>query len=59
MQRFRILHLLASCIYLIYGLMIGAMPLIVGASLFSVIHCYRLYKIFEENNDTVRKEKLL
>jgi len=47
MLRFRLLHLVSSWIYLVYGVMIEAMPLIIGASLFSLIHCYRLYKIFK------------
>ncbi len=42
---FRRLHLLASCIYLVYGLLIEAMPLAIGAALFALIHCYRLYKL--------------
>ena len=58
MHRFRVLHLLASCIYMVYGLMIGAMPLVIGGSLFSLIHCYRLYKLFKEENGTIRKGKL-
>ncbi|NQX97702.1 MAG: hypothetical protein HRT73_07455 [Flavobacteriales bacterium] len=49
MLRFRWLHLLASCIYFIYGFLIDAMPLVIGATLFAIIHSYRLYKIYKVN----------
>ncbi len=49
MTWFRWLHLLASCIYFAYGILIEATPLAVGAALFATIHCYRLYKIYKVN----------
>ena len=48
---FRCLHLLASCIYLVYGVMIEAMPLVIGASLFTLIHTYRIFKHIKERNE--------
>ena len=47
MVRFRWLHIISSSIYLIYGYLIGAMPLIVGATLFVIIHSIRLYKMYK------------
>jgi len=44
---FRWLHLLSSCIYCFYGVLIEATPLIVGASLFVLIHSYRIYKMYK------------
>ena len=41
---FRCLHLLSSSIYVIYGCLIGAVPLAVGSGMFMAIHCYKLYK---------------
>ncbi len=53
MRLFRWLHLLASCVYMVYGLMISAMPLIIGATLFVIIHCYRLYRLY--NPDSINR----
>lgn len=47
---FRSLHLLSSCVYVVYGCLIGAMPLAVGAGLFALIHSYKLYKIYKKVN---------
>lgn len=47
MLRFRMFHLLASLIYLVYGCLIGAMPIIIGAALFSLIHCYRIIRLLK------------
>jgi len=46
MLSFRYLHLLASIFYFSYGLMIGATSLAVGATLFALIHSYRIYRIY-------------
>jgi hypothetical protein len=46
MVRFRWLHLSSSCIYCMYGVLIEATPLIVGALMFASIHIYRLYKLY-------------
>lgn len=37
-------HLAASTLYLVYGLLITAYPIIVGAVLYCSIHLYHLYK---------------
>jgi len=37
-------HLAASFLYLIYGLLIMAYPIILGAVLYCSIHLYHLYK---------------
>lgn len=47
MFKFRFLHLIACVIYLVYGILIDAKPLAVGAILFSLIHCFRLYKMIK------------
>ena len=44
---FRWLHLTSSCIYCVYGCMIRALPLAIGAALFIIIHSYRLYKLYK------------
>ena len=48
MKRFRWLHLSSSILYLGYGILIQAYPVIIGAILFALIHLYRLIKMEKE-----------
>ena len=42
--RLRILAALANFIYVIYGVMIDAYPIVIGCSIAIVLHVYRLIK---------------
>lgn len=44
--RLRMLHLVASSIYLAYGVLAGLGPIAIGAALFCLIHSYHLVKIY-------------
>ena len=46
MRRFRWLHLVANGFYLSYGVVTDAFPLVIGASLFMLIHAYQLFKLY-------------
>lgn len=46
MRRFRWLHLVASSLYLLYGLLIDEAPMAIGGALFAMIHCYRLVQLY-------------
>ena len=46
MRTFRWLHLISSCLYLAYGILITAWPIIIGALLFMGIHTVRLLKMY-------------
>jgi cytochrome bd-type quinol oxidase subunit 2 len=43
--RLRFFSIIANFIYIIYGVMINALPLIIGSSVAVIIHLYRLYKL--------------
>ncbi|WP_196889326.1 hypothetical protein [Aureivirga sp. CE67] len=43
--RYRIIHLASSIVYVLYGFMISAFPIIIGALLFMTIHLYHLWKL--------------
>jgi hypothetical protein len=45
-------HLLSSSIYIIYGLIIDAPPVVVGAVLYCGIHSWKLYRYYKtQEND--------
>lgn len=46
MRTFRWLHLASSSLYLLYGILISALPLVIGATLFMGIHAVRLFKMY-------------
>ncbi len=46
MKSFRWLHLLASGLYLAYGISLNAMPIMVGATLFMGLHLFHLGRIY-------------
>jgi cytochrome bd-type quinol oxidase subunit 2 len=48
--RMRIFSLLANCIYIIYGTLIIAYPIIIGSSIAVVLHSLRLTKIKTQND---------
>ncbi len=45
MRAFRWLHLMASVLYIAYGLSIEAYPIAIGGSIFMMIHVYHLWKM--------------
>lgn len=44
-HRLRVLSVLANAIYIAYGLIISAIPIIVGCSVAVLLHLYRLYRM--------------
>ncbi|MEO0528298.1 MAG: hypothetical protein AAFZ89_13790 [Bacteroidota bacterium] len=54
-RRLRIISLVANCIYVLYGMLIQAMPIILGCSIAVLLHGYRLYqiKIKTHGTDTI------
>jgi hypothetical protein len=42
--RLRVLAALANFIYVIYGVMIGAYPIVIGCAIAVILHVYRLIK---------------
>lgn len=44
-HRLRIISVLANLIYVGYGIMISAVPIILGCSVAVLLHIYRLYKM--------------
>lgn len=43
--------LLANAIYVIYGFMIDAPPIFIGASVAMLLHSYRIFKAIEEKRE--------
>lgn len=48
--RLRVLSAIANLAYVVYGLFIGAIPIIVGGSIAVVLHLYRLRKLKHAEN---------
>jgi|TARA_R110002096_G_C14528471_1_gene717536 formate hydrogenlyase subunit 3/multisubunit Na+/H+ antiporter MnhD subunit len=48
--KLRTWHLVSSLMYIAYGFFINAMPVIVGAILYCLIHGFHIYKS-KKNND--------
>lgn len=46
MLPFRIMHLTASMLYLVYGLKIDSDPIALGGLLFGIIHIYRMRELY-------------
>lgn len=44
-HRLRIISIVANLIYVCYGIMISAIPIILGCSVAVLLHAYRLYKM--------------
>lgn len=47
----RVGSLLANAIYVIYGFMIDAPPVFIGASIAMLLHSYRIFKAIEEKRE--------
>ena len=54
----RIFSLLANIIYFIYGIMINALPFIVGCGIATMIHIYHIFLIKKSNQQTSQLENL-
>lgn len=48
----RFLSLAANTIYFVYGLLIGATPIIVGSAIAVIIHAARIYKLKQQKQIT-------
>jgi hypothetical protein len=55
-ERLRFFSAIANAIYVLYGILLGAIPLILGCSLAVILHVYRLKKL--KNNKTLRNERI-
>ncbi|MCP2024942.1 hypothetical protein L1276_000082 [Flavobacterium sp. HSC-32F16] len=44
----RILSLIANLIYIIYGILLGIPPMIIGCAVAIMVHTYRIYKLHKE-----------
>lgn len=51
-QRLRWLSVAANSIYIVYGLLITALPIIVGCSVAVFLHLYRLYTLKPKTYET-------
>jgi len=49
--KLRLISAIANFIYIIYGVLISAFPIIIGCSLAVILHIYRLNRLKAENND--------
>ncbi len=54
----RVISLLANGIYLIYGILLNAPPLIVGCGIAIIIHLHHIYKLKGEKGTTKYKKQL-
>lgn len=50
MKSYRYVHLTSSILYLFYGLSINAIPIVIGAILFTAIHIRQLIRIIKLEN---------
>lgn len=51
----RILSAAANFIYIIYGFLLAAPPLIIGGTIVIVIHAYHIYRLIQKNNPDYKK----
>jgi hypothetical protein len=51
----RILSAVANFIYIIYGFLLAAPPLMIGGSVVIVIHAYHIYKLIQNNDVDYKK----
>ena len=49
--KLRLISAIANFIYIIYGILIAAFPIIIGCSIAVMLHIYRLKRLKTENND--------
>ncbi len=52
--KLRVLSAIANLIYIIYGLLIHAMPIVIGCSIAVALHSYHIYK--QINKQKISKE---
>jgi len=53
--KLRVISAIANFIYILYGILISAFPIIIGCSIAVLLHIYRLNKLTIENNDYNKK----
>jgi hypothetical protein len=46
----RVCSLLANSMYVIYGILLYAMPMIIGGSIAVLLHTYRIYCLIRDKN---------
>ena len=51
----RILSAIANFIYIIYGVLLGSPPLVVGGGIVIVIHGYHIYRLIQNNKMEIEK----
>lgn len=49
--KLRLVSTIANFIYIIYGILISALPIIIGCSIAVILHIYRLKKLKTNKND--------
>lgn len=49
--RLRFISAIANFIYIIYGILLNAFPIIIGCSIAVALHIYRLKKLKTDRND--------
>jgi cytochrome bd-type quinol oxidase subunit 2 len=49
--KLRLISAIANFIYIVYGILISAFPIIIGCSIAVVLHIYRLNRLKIRNND--------
>ncbi len=49
--RLRLISTLANAIYIIYGILLGAYPIIIGCSIAVLLHTYHLNKLKSNKDD--------
>lgn len=49
--KLRLISAIANFIYIIYGILISAFPIIIGCSIAVLLHTYGLNRLKKENND--------
>jgi len=49
--KLRLISAIANFIYIIYGILISAFPIIIGCSIAVMLHVYRLNRLKTGNND--------
>jgi len=48
--RLRVFSAIANLAYVVYGVLINALPIIIGCSIAVILHGYRLHKLKQEGN---------
>jgi len=56
MMKLRILCLIGTLLYLLYGILLNANPIIISSIIYIMIHSYNIYKIIKEERTGVWKQ---